>query len=273
MNQVILYTFTEEIFLADIAAKIAKLHGNNDDIAVRETIKNHPKFKQNFQLFLEFLFDRLQKTLAQRCEKINLYPVEFGQITVTNGYVKADCNYKQGSFDAIMSMVYLPLHSKHDYSAKDLECAAHTYFWWEEQENEITYQKILELFDFASQESKSMDFEVISDFKGKVFGVEIDNQAIYDSMTYLYDVMTDDRPDIFDDKINIGQLVIDLMHAFKRQFYKTDCTDIDIENELAGCISSPDIFSELRFEVFNSDLYFTDINEKIKNGDYLIKNT
>lgn len=274
MNQVSLYTYDENIFLDDVTTIIANLHGENDHNAVRNSIKNHPNFEQNYQLFIEHLFTELQKELAKHCKKINLRPsVEFSQAESINGAPIATCNYSQATFDALMALAYLPLHSKYDYGSDDLEAASHTYFWWSELDSDFTYLKLLELFDFASQESKSMDFEVVSDFKGKVFGVEIDNQAIYDSMTYLYDVMTDDRSDIFDDKINIGELVIDLMHAFKRQFYKTDCSDSDIENELAGCISLPDSFSELRFEVFNSDLYFADINDKIKNGDYLIKNT
>ena len=112
-----------------------------------------------------------------------------------------------------------------------------------------------------------MSFEVITDFKGKIFGVEIYSQVIFDSISYLHDEMLD-RPDIFDDKINIGELVIDLMHAFKRQFYKADFSTTEIEKELSGCINIADSFSELRFEVFGSDFYFADINEKIKNGEY-----
>ena len=116
-----------------------------------------------------------------------------------------------------------------------------------------------------------MSFEVVSDFKGKVFGVEINSESIFYSMSFLHEEILD-RPDIFDDKINIGQLVIDLLYAFAQQYYKIDCLVTEIADELAGCLNV-DSFSELRFDVFGSDFYFTDINEKIKNGDYLAKNT
>ena len=273
MNQVSLNTYDEDIFLADVTTIIANLYGDNDYDAVRNSIESHPDFENNYQKLVEYLFAVLEKKLAPICNQYKIEKLVFSSPHANGKIPTALCNHTQATFDVLMALTYMPLHRKYDHSSEDLKLSTHAYFWWEEQENDITCQKILELFDFASQESKSMDFEVVSDFKGKVFGVEIDNQAIYDSMTYLYDVMTDDRSDIFDDKINIGELVIDLMHAFKRQFYKTDCSDSDIENELAGCISLPDSFSELRFEVFNSDLYFADINDKIKNGDYLIKNT
>lgn len=152
MNPVILYSFSEDVFLEDITVVIANLHGDNDHNAVYNSIKNNPKFKQNFQLFVEHLFTRLQTALAQHCKQIKLHPVKFHELKITNDYVTAVCDYDQNSFDAIMSMVYLPLHSKYDYDAEDLEVAAHTYFWWSELDNDVTYLKILELFDFSEQE-------------------------------------------------------------------------------------------------------------------------
>lgn len=152
MNQVTLYGFYEETLLEDVSTIIANLYGDNDTTALSESIKNHPKFKQNFQLFAEFLFAKLQKSLAQHCEKVKLHPVEFYEIKITDGSVKADCNYNQESFDALMVLAYLPLNIEYRYESDHLGVNAHTYFWWEEQENEITYQKILELFDFSEQE-------------------------------------------------------------------------------------------------------------------------
>lgn len=139
--------------------------------------------------------------------------------------------------------------------------------------NEVTLNTFNEdTASIAEQESKSKDFKMISDFKGEIFGVATDNQAVFISMSFLHDVMLE-RPDIFDDKINIGELVIDLMEVFERLLYKTELSDTEIENELLNCIERADSFSELRFEVFYCDYYFSDINEKIKNGGYLIKNT
>lgn len=117
-----------------------------------------------------------------------------------------------------------------------------------------------------------MSFEVITPFKGKVFGVETDDHTTFNSVSYLHDEMLD-RPEIFDESINIGALVVDLMHAFEDQFYKTDFSQAELENELSGCINIAESFSELKFDVFGSDKHFADINEKIKNGDYLLKNT
>lgn len=116
-----------------------------------------------------------------------------------------------------------------------------------------------------------MSFEVITPFKGKVFGVETNDHTTFNSVSFLHDEMLN-RSNIFDENVNMAELVIDLMHAFERQFYKTDFSQAELENELSGCIKNTTSFSELRFEVFNDDHHFADINEKIKNGAYLVKN-
>lgn len=149
MNEVTLYGFYEETLLDDVSVIIANLHGDNDHDAVYDRIKNHPNFKQNYQLFAKHLFGRLETALDKHCEQINLFPVKFHELQTTNGYIKAVCDYDQNSFDAIMALAYLPLHSKYNYGADDLGVAPHTYFWWSELENDSTYAKILELFDFA----------------------------------------------------------------------------------------------------------------------------
>lgn len=151
MSTVMLYTFSEEVLLDDATVIIANLHGDNDHDAVYNHIKNHPKFKQNYQLFVEHLFTELQKSLAQHCKKINLRPsVEFSQGKSINGVLTATCNYNQTSFDALMAMAYLPLHNKHNYDNENLEIACHTYFWWEQLESDFTYLKLLKLFDISN---------------------------------------------------------------------------------------------------------------------------
>ncbi len=117
-----------------------------------------------------------------------------------------------------------------------------------------------------------MSFEVITPFKGKVFGVETNDHTTFNSVSFLHDEMLN-RSNIFDENVNMAELVIDLMHAFERQFYKTDFSQAEIENELLNCINNAKSFSKLRFAVFNcGEYFFTDVNEKIKNGDYLVKN-
>lgn len=151
MGTVTLYGLSEDILLDDVTNVIANLHGENDHNAVRNSIKNHPNFEQNYQLFIEHLFTELQKELAMHCKKIKLRPsVEFSQAKIINGAPKATCNYSQDSFDALMALAYLPLHSKYDYGSDDLEVASHTYFWWEQLDSDFTYLKLLELFDITN---------------------------------------------------------------------------------------------------------------------------
>lgn len=151
MNTVTLYSLSENILLDDVTVIIANLHGENDHYSVRESIKNHPSFKKNYQLFIEHLFAELEKVLAEHCKKINLCPsVEFTQAKSIDGEPTATCNYSQASFDALMAMAYLPLHSKHNYGSENLEVACHTYFWWEQLESDFTYLKLLELFDISN---------------------------------------------------------------------------------------------------------------------------
>lgn len=152
MHPVILYSLTEDILLDDVTTIIGNLHGDNDRAAVRNSIKNHPNFAQNYQLFVEHLFTRLQTALARHCKQVKLPPVEFQKPKIANDVAVALCNYDQTNFDAIMAMVYLPLNSKYDYASEHLPTAYHTYFLWDELDDDITYMKILELFDFAEQE-------------------------------------------------------------------------------------------------------------------------
>lgn len=150
-DPVTLYSLSEEILLNDATVIIANLHGDDDHNSVRESIKNHPNFKQNYQLFVEHLFTELQKALAEHCKKINLRPlVEFTQVKSINGVPTATCDYTQDSFDALMALAYLPLHSKYDYGGDDLEIASHTYFLWEQLDSDFTYLKLLELFDISN---------------------------------------------------------------------------------------------------------------------------
>lgn len=272
MNEVTLYTFNEWIFLEDVTVNIENLHKDKDHYAVYNSIKNHPKFEQNFQLFTEYLFDRLQKVLASHCEKVKLYPVEFYDIKITNGSVKADCNYNQESLDSIMSMVYLPLHSKYDYDAEDLECAVHTYFWWSELDNKDTYLKMMQLFDFAEQESTSVDFEVISDFKATVYGVEVTEPLIFNTLKSLKECMLK-NPKVFNNKINYSELFKDLTNALTKIKSHLHFGQSEITDELCRALRDVKSFDEIGFWLFDSDHGFEFINAKIAYGDYLIKNT
>ena len=114
-----------------------------------------------------------------------------------------------------------------------------------------------------------MCFNLITDFKGEIFGVKTNNQAIFNSMSFLYDEMLE-RSDIFNDNIAIKDFIIDLLNAFERQYDKEDISINDIEEQLLICINGTGSFSELEFEVFGDSSYFVDINEKIKNVEYLI---
>lgn len=117
-----------------------------------------------------------------------------------------------------------------------------------------------------------MSFEIITPFKATVFGVETDNQAVFNSVSYLHDTMLE-KPEVFDEqKINIGALVGDLLMAFENIHLKTDYSQSELETELYQCIVRADSFDELGFQVYESDRHFEHINEKIADGAYLLKN-
>lgn len=162
MTPVILYGLSEDTLLDDVTVIIANLHGDNDHTAVRNNIKNHPKFKQSYQKLVEHLFKVLEKKLAPTCNQYGVAEIGFFLPSVDNGNPTALCNYSQTRFDELMALAYMPLHEQYadfdygyDCGREGLEVAGHTYFLWEELDDEDTYPKIIKLFNCDGEEYKN----------------------------------------------------------------------------------------------------------------------
>lgn len=125
--------------------------------------------------------------------------------------------------------------------------------------------------------------QVTSKFQATVYGNTTDSPMIFDIMNFLHNAMLENEHDVFFDsetdenaenaekqpKINMTEFMADLMYSVDRCYFKFEYfNQAEVESELESSIRNCGNFAELSFSINGIDYYFTDINEKIKNGAY-----
>lgn len=117
-----------------------------------------------------------------------------------------------------------------------------------------------------------MSFEIITPFRATVFGNKVNDEVIYHTLNYVYNIMLNNS-EIFDEsKINFKEFFSDLNDALENNNAQFHFSQEESEQELYNCLNSAQSFDELEFWYFDTDIGFEQMNEKIKNGAYLIKN-
>lgn len=117
-----------------------------------------------------------------------------------------------------------------------------------------------------------MSFEIISPFKATVFGNKVNDEAIYHTLNYVYNIMLN-KPEIFDEsKINYKEFFEDLIFGLESNEVQFYFAQEDIQDAVRDCLRYAKKFEEIQFWVYESDYGFESMNEKIKNGAYLLKN-
>lgn len=116
--------------------------------------------------------------------------------------------------------------------------------------------------------------QVTSKFRATVYGNETESPTIYDIVNFLHDAMLENEHNVFFDdekqqKINMPKFMADLMYSIDRCYFTFEYfNQAEVESELESSIRNCENFAELSFSINGIDYYFTDINEKIKNGFY-----
>ena len=107
------------------------------------------------------------------------------------------------------------------------------------------------------------------EFIGTINGVEIRNENDYNSICYIMDNLSLN----FEETEVTQDFVKDLSVAVRELWLGIETLEMsEIEREFVDCIETSQNFSEIEFGIYGEEHYLEEINRKIKNGDYLIKN-
>lgn len=107
------------------------------------------------------------------------------------------------------------------------------------------------------------------EFIGTINGVEIKNESDYNTMCYIMDNLSLN----FEETEVTQDFIKDLSSAIRELWLGNEMLEMsEIEREFVDCIETAGSFSEIEFGIYGEDDYLEEINKKIKNGDYLIKN-
>ena len=99
-----------------------------------------------------------------------------------------------------------------------------------------------------------MKSEIISKFKGTIYGVEIDKESIY----YTVEFLLENIENRFEEKY--------LFQKF-RAYYKYDSFNFyEFENGINFNVKE---FKKLEFQYLEDDYYFEFLNKNIKKGKYI----
>ncbi len=108
-----------------------------------------------------------------------------------------------------------------------------------------------------------MKSEIISKFKGTIYGVEIDKESI----CYTVEFLLENIENRFGEKYLFQKFVEDLVEAIYRAYYKYDSFNFyEFENGINFDVKE---FKKLEFQYLEDYYYFEFLNKNIKKGKYI----
>ena len=108
-----------------------------------------------------------------------------------------------------------------------------------------------------------MKSEIISKFKGTIYGIEIDKESIY----YTVEFLLENIENRFGEKYLFQKFVEDLVEAIYRAYHKYDSFNFyEFENGINFDVKE---FKKLEFQYMEDDYYFEFLNKNIKKGKYI----